>query len=150
MKNYRDKLTIAITTLFGLGYAPLLSGTLASIAAVVIFWVIKVRVYFVILTLVSIAVSFLLTSRAEKIFQEKDCKKIIIDDFSGMLLPLLFIPRDIRYVTCAFILFRIFDAFKIPPIDKIERLNGAAGVVGDDLMAGLYSLIALTIVRLFV
>ena len=102
MKNYIDKLTIIITTLFGLGYAPLLSGTLASIAAVVIFWAIKTRVYFVILAIISIIVSFLLASRAEKIFQEKDCKKIIIDDFSGMLLPLMFIPRDIRYVTCAY------------------------------------------------
>ena len=103
-----------------------------------------------IFTAISILLSFLLASRAEKIFKEKDCKKIVIDDFSGMLLALLLVPYDIRFVVCAFILFRVFDAFKIPPIDKIERLNGAAGVVGDDLMAGFYSLVALQIVRLFV
>jgi len=145
-----NKLTIMITTLFGVGYAPLLSGTLASIAAVIIFLLIGSRQYFLIFTGISILLSFLLSGRAEKIFKEKDCKKIVIDDFSGMLLSLLLIPYDIRYVTCAFILFRVFDAFKIPPIDRIERLSGAAGVVGDDLMAGFYSLVALQIVRLFV
>jgi phosphatidylglycerophosphatase A len=145
-----DKLTMAITTLFGVGYAPLLSGTLASIVAVIIFLLIGPGYYFLIFTGISILLSFLLSGHAEKIFKEKDCKKIVIDDFSGMLLSLVFIPYDIRFVVCAFILFRIFDAFKIPPIDKIERLNGAAGVVGDDLMAGFYSLVALQIVRLFV
>jgi len=149
-KPISDKLCIAITTLFGIGYAPLLSGTLASIVAVIIFLLIGSRRYFLIFAGISILLSFLLAGRAEKIFKEKDCKKIVIDDFSGMLLSLLFIPYDIRFVVCAFILFRIFDAFKIPPIDKIERLNGAAGVVGDDLMAGFYSLVALWIVRLFV
>lgn len=145
-----DKFCVAITTLFGIGSAPFLSGTLASIAAVIVFLLIGAKHYFLIFTGISILLSFLLSGRAEKIFKEKDCKKIVIDDFSGMLLSLLFIPYDIRYVACAFILFRIFDAFKIPPIDKIERLNGAAGVVGDDLMAGFYSLVALQIVRLFV
>ncbi|MDD4182656.1 MAG: phosphatidylglycerophosphatase A [Candidatus Omnitrophica bacterium] len=145
-----DKLTIAITTLFGVGYAPLLSGTLASVVAVIIFLLIGANYYFLIFTGISILLSFLLSGRAEKIFNEKDCKKIVIDDFSGMLLSLLFVPYDIRFVVCAFILFRIFDAFKIWPIDKIECLKGAPGVVGDDLMAGFYSLIALWIVRLFV
>ncbi len=145
-----NKICILITTLFGIGYAPLLSGTLASIAAVIIFLLIGAGCQFLIFTGISILLSFLLSGRAEKIFKEKDSKKIVIDDFSGMLLSLLFVPYDIRYVSCAFILFRIFDAFKVPPIDRIERLNGAAGVVGDDLMAGFYSLVALQIVRLFV
>ncbi len=145
-----DKITVAITTLLGIGYAPLLSGTLASVGAVIAFLLIKSKPYFFVFTGVVILLSFLLTGRAEKIFREKDCKKIVIDDFSGMLVSLLFIPYDIRFVFCAFILFRVFDAFKIPPIDRIERFNGAAGVVGDDLMAGFYSLVALQIVRLFV
>lgn len=146
----KDKICVAMCTLFGLGFTPLLGGTLASVVAVAVFLAIKVRIYFLIFTAVSIVLSLLLTTRAEEIFKEKDCKKIIIDDFSGMLLALSFTPYDIRFVFSAFILFRIFDAFKIPPIDKVERLSGAAGVVGDDLLAGLYSLVALTIVRLFV
>lgn len=145
-----DGICVVITTLFGLGFTPFFGGTLASIAAVVIFLIVKSKIYFTIIFILATILSFLFCSRAEKIFDEKDCKKIIIDDFCGMSLALLFIPYDIRFVTAAFILFRVFDAFKVPPIDKIERFKGAVGVVGDDLAAGVYSLVMLQIVRLFV
>lgn len=145
-----DRICVAITTLFGLGYAPFFGGTIASVVAVAVFLIVKSKIYFAIIFIVATILSFLLCSRAEKIFQEKDSKKIIIDDFCGMCLPLLFIPYDIRFVAAAFFLFRVFDAFKVPPIDKIERFKGAIGVVGDDLAAGVYSLIMLQIVRLFV
>lgn len=150
MKNISDKICVIITTLFGIGYAPFFGGTLASVAAVGVFLIIKSPIHFFIVFIVTLALSFLLCSRAEKIFQEKDSKKIVIDDFCGMCLPLLFIPHDIRFVAAAFFLFRIFDAFKVPPIDKIERFKGANGVVGDDLAAGVYALIMLQITRLFV
>ena len=150
MKNISDKICIIITTLFGIGYAPFFGGTLASVAAVAVFLIVKSKIYFAIIFIIATILSFLFCSRAEIIFQEKDSKKIIIDDFCGMGLPLLFIPYDIRFVAAAFFLFRIFDAFKVPPIDKIERFKGAIGVVGDDLAAGVYSLVMLQIVRLFV
>ena len=152
MKNNQllDKIIVIITSLFGIGYAPFFGGTLASVAAVGVFLIIKSPLYFLIIFIVALVLSFLLCSRAEKIFQEKDSKRIVIDDFCGMMLPLLFIPHDIRFVAAAFFLFRVFDAFKIPPIDKIERLKGANGVVGDDLAAGLYALVMLQIVRLFI
>jgi phosphatidylglycerophosphatase A len=149
-KSISDKLCIAITTLFGVGYAPLLGGTLASLAAVGVFILLKNALYFYLFTAISLILAFGLSGRAEKIFQEKDCKKIVIDDFSGMLISLFFIPYDIKYILCAFLLFRMFDAFKVPPINRLERLPGAKGVVGDDLMAGFFSLIVLQIVRLFV
>ncbi|MDP2923661.1 MAG: phosphatidylglycerophosphatase A [Candidatus Omnitrophota bacterium] len=143
-----DKTCVAITTLFGIGYAPLLGGTLASIVAVVIFILIKNQLYFFIFTTISLILAFSLSDRAEKIFEEKDCKKIVIDDFSGMLVSLLFIPYDIKFIICGFLLFRMFDAFKIPPIDRIECLPGAKGVVGDDLAAGIFTLIILHVARL--
>jgi phosphatidylglycerophosphatase A len=146
----KDKIIIAITTLFGIGYAPFFGGTAASVVAVVIFLLIKTQFWFTIFAIFSTVLAFLLAGRAEKIFEEKDSKKIVIDDFSGMVISLLFIPHDIRLVATAFILFRMFDAFKIPPIDKIEKLKGSAGVVGDDLMAGIYTLVTLQMVRLFV
>lgn len=148
--SLNDKFCIIICTLCGIGYAPLFSGTLASVAAVIVFLLIKSKTLFTLITMISITFAFALSGRAEEIFEEKDSKKIVIDDFCGMLLALLLIPYDIRFAVCAFILFRVFDAFKIPPIDKIERLRGAAGVVGDDLMAGFYSLVALEVVRVFV
>lgn len=148
--KFSDKVCVIITTLFGLGYAPLFGGTLASIVAVAIFFIIKNQVYFFIFTVISIILAFALSGSAEKIFAEKDCKKIVIDDFSGMLVSLLFLPCEIKFALPAFLLFRMLDAFKVPPIDRLEKLEGAKGIVGDDLAAGFFTLVTLQIVRVFI
>jgi phosphatidylglycerophosphatase A len=119
------------------------------VVAVAVFFLIKNQIYFFIFTIISVILAFALSGRAEKIFDEKDCKKIVIDDFSGMLVSLLFLPCELKFALCAFLLFRMFDAFKVPPIDRIEKMPGAKGVVGDDLLAGLFSLVILQIFRIF-
>ena len=45
----------------------------------------------------------------------------------------------------AFILFRFFDIFKLFPINKIEKIKGFIGVIGDDLLAGIYTALIITI-----
>ena len=146
----KDKIYLTMATMFGIGYTPVCPGTAACLAAVLVFLIIKVRVYFFIFTLISIAVSFLVSGRAEKIFKQKDCKRIVIDDFSGMLITYLFIPRNTKFIfiVAGFFLFRMLDMLKIPPADRIEKLDGAKAVVGDDVVAGIYACIILNIVRL--
>lgn len=149
MKNFfKNKLCLVITTLFGTGYLPLIPGTSACFLSLILFFLIKSDFYFFLLTLFSFYLSFSLTTKAEKIFKEKDCKKIVIDDFFGMLVALLFLPRQIRWAFLSFFLFRLFDLLKIPPANKLERFEGAKGIVGDDLVAGVYTNIVLQIVRL--
>ncbi|UCD16097.1 MAG: phosphatidylglycerophosphatase A [Candidatus Omnitrophota bacterium] len=145
--SLKDKLCVAVSSLFGIGWVPLLPGTTASAAGVLVFLLLKNNLLYLIFTFISIVLSFLLSSRAEKIFAEKDSKKIVIDDFSGMLLAMLFIPRTPQFIFCAFFLFRALDMVKIPPADKIEKCPGALGVVGDDLVAGIYANIILHLVR---
>jgi len=149
MKNisFKDRIYLLLATLFGLGYTPLAPGTAASLAAVFLFVVIRSQTCFFILTLVSVIVAFLVSSRAEKLFGRKDCKLIVIDDFSGMLITFLFIPLDIRYLVCGFFLFRMLDMLKIPPANIIERYPGARGIVGDDLVAGVYANLMLQAAR---
>jgi len=84
-------------------------------------------------------ISFPLSSEAERIFKEKDSPKIVIDDFCGMLLSLLFLPKKSLFIFLAFILFRVFDFLKVPPANYIEKKEGGVGVVGDDLIAGFYT-----------
>ncbi|MEI8349210.1 MAG: phosphatidylglycerophosphatase A [Candidatus Omnitrophota bacterium] len=148
--SVNDKICVIITSLFGVGFAPLFGGTLASVVAVAVFLLVKSQFYFSLITVFSIILAFALSGHAEKIWDEKDSKKIVIDDFCGMLVSLLFIPYDMRMVACGFVVFRLFDAFKVPPIDRIENLKGAAGVVGDDIAAGLYTLVILHITKLFI
>ena len=143
----QDKLCLAIANLFGLGYVPLIPGTAASVAAVIAFIFIKSPSYFCIFTFISIILSFLCCGRAEKVLDEKDSKKIVIDDFSGMLIALLWIPKRLEFILAGFLLFRIMDIIKMPPADRIEKYNGAKGIVGDDIVAGIYANVILHLIR---
>ncbi|MEM7816473.1 MAG: phosphatidylglycerophosphatase A [Candidatus Aenigmatarchaeota archaeon] len=143
----RDKFWLLVATIFGVGYFPIFSGTVASILGIVAFLLIKNQIYFSIFTFFCVLLSFPSSERAEKIFFKKDSKKIIIDDFVGMLLSLILIPNNPKFLVSAFFLFRLFDAIKIPPADKVELLNGAKGVVGDDIVAGLYTNFILQVLR---
>lgn len=70
----------------------------------------------------------------------KDSGHIVIDEFCGYLVSVLFVPKTIGYLFAAFVLFRLFDIFKPPPVRLIERkVAGGAGVMLDDVMAGLYA-----------
>ncbi len=80
----------------------------------------------------------------------KDSGHIVIDEFSGYLISVLFIPRSLGYLFAAFILFRIFDILKPPPIRKIEEsVPGGAGIMADDVLAGIYANICLQLWRYF-
>jgi len=146
--QFRDKVCLALATIFGVGYTPFMPGTAASIVAVIVFIFVKSLPVFLLITAVTLLASFPVSSKAEKIFKEKDCKKIVIDDFLGMLVSLLFIPHDFRLVIAGFILFRIFDMLKIPPADRLEKVEGGRGIVGDDLAAGIYANISLHLLNL--
>ncbi|NQT28820.1 MAG: phosphatidylglycerophosphatase A [Candidatus Omnitrophica bacterium] len=143
-----DKISLMLATLFGVGLTPLIPGTASCVIAVLVYLLIGSPTHFLVFTIFSLIISFPTSSRAEKIFKIKDCKKIVIDDFSGMLITLIFIPKRVEFIIPAFFLFRMLDMLKIPPADKIERFSGAKGIVGDDLVAGLYSNLILQAVRL--
>lgn len=87
-----------------------------------------------------------MSGKAERIFSKKDAKYIVIDEISGMLLSLIFIPYyNIKIVLVGFVLFRSLDALKPYPASRIQGLYGSLGVMGDDIIAGLYTNIILQI-----
>jgi phosphatidylglycerophosphatase A len=79
----------------------------------------------------------------------KDPSKVVIDEVSGMAIGLLFLPVNVKYLLCAFILFRFFDIVKPLFIRKIEDLNAGWGIMGDDVLAGIYTNIILQAVVWF-
>ena len=95
------------------------------------------------ITIITI-ISFPAIDAHTSITQKHDASEIIIDEVIGQWLVLLAIPivasHDALYLytlLAAFILFRIFDIFKPPPVSTAEDLPGAAGVIADDIMAGV-------------
>jgi phosphatidylglycerophosphatase A len=79
----------------------------------------------------------------EQLLGARDPGAIVIDEVAGLTLALLAVPRTLPVVVVAFLLFRIFDVVKTFPARAAERLPGGLGVVLDDLVAGLYTLIVL-------
>ena len=152
MKKIRvvDIIYLLLATLFGVGYTPLCPGTASCVVAVIIFASLTNPIVFLIFTIISVIIAFLVSSRAEKLYRVKDCKRIVIDDFSGMLVTFLFIPRQFVWILAAFFLFRMLDMLKIPPADRIEKFSGAKGIVGDDLVAGVYANLILQAARVLV
>lgn len=82
------------------------------------------------------ALSIYLASAAENIFGH-DSKKIVIDEWAGMMIALIFVPYSLLNYTIAFVAFRLLDAIKIPPASTAERLPSGWGVTADDIVAGI-------------
>ena len=142
------KVSALFSTLFGLGYFPLFPGTIGSLAALGLFFLLKSKLAFFIAAAVIFPFAFLFSHYGEIYFREKDCKKIIIDDFLGMMISLLFIaPGNYFLILAAFFTFRALDAAKIYPANVIEDLPGARAIVGDDIVAGLYTLLIIQSVK---
>ena len=69
--------------------------------------------------------------------KSKDPKEVIIDEFIGQFIALIFIPNSILGLLLSFLLFRFFDITKLYPVNKAEKIPGAIGVLADDIVAGL-------------
>ena len=96
-----------------------------------------------------IILGFAVSGKAERMFNKKDAKCIVIDEVAGMLLSLMFLPFDIKFVIIAFVLFRLLDILKPYPANRIQELKGSIGIMGDDIVAGLYTnLIMLVVLKM--
>ena len=146
-------LSNAIITLFGAGYIKYAPGTTGSILTVFIWYLIFStfgKMYYFGLLIVLTLSSYYLIKKYLSIYNKKDPQEIIIDEFIGISVPLLFISSYQSYfeILLVFVSFRIFDIFKIFPINKAEILDGPIGIILDDVIAGIYSLIILLIFQI--
>jgi len=72
--------------------------------------------------------------------EQEDPSYVVIDEVAGQLIALLGVPLRWQSVILSFILFRVFDILKPPPLRRLEKIEGGAGIVLDDVGAGLYAL----------
>lgn len=136
-----------IASFFYLGYIPIIPGTIASCAALGLYFLFRDNLYlYTILLVVVSALGFLVAGRAEKIFQERDSSKIVIDEVAGLLLAFWLLRLDLTLIITGFFIFRALDAIKVYPANKLEKIGASLGIVGDDLVAAAYTNIVLQIV----
>jgi phosphatidylglycerophosphatase A len=88
--------------------------------------------------------------RAEAILGRKDHPSIVIDEIAGLLVSLFLVPAGWGYVAAGFVLFRFFDIVKPWPIGRLQHLSGGAGVMADDLLAGVFTNAVLQVFAAFV
>jgi phosphatidylglycerophosphatase A len=86
-----------------------------------------------------IVLGFLTAGQAEKLFCAKDPKFVVIDEVCGMCISLLWVPFSIETAIAAFFLFRLLDTLKPFPAARLEDRHGSLGIMGDDIVAGVYA-----------
>jgi phosphatidylglycerophosphatase A len=140
-----------LTSFFGIGLISKGGGTVAAIATVLI-WVVAIAQPFSVTAIAStIVVTIYGVWGANKVEAEwgKDSSRVVIDEVSGMMITLLFIPITTFNLMIGLLLFRFFDIVKPLFIKRLENLPKGWGVMADDVLAGIYSNIILQILLYF-
>lgn len=152
-----------VATALGLGYAPVAPGTAGSLASVALFVLLGTTLSSGGLWLAYVSVLVVLgvvgawsTSRALPHWTGSDPQAIVIDEvlgqwvtYGGLIVASLADSSPPRagmgwkYLLAGFILFRAFDVLKPFPIRRSEKIPGAAGVLLDDVLAGIYGALGL-------
>ena len=78
--------------------------------------------------------------------EDPDPKPAVWDEFIGMWVTCLFLPKELPWLAAAFICFRVLDILKPWPIRRFERLPGGWGIMADDLAAGIAGAAALNMI----
>ena len=130
------------------GYIPFAPGTFGSIVALAIYLIPPFQNINVILSF--IIIGFFIGIPIGNYFEDlygKDPKQFTFDEFVGMWIALLFIPQSIDLIVITFIIWRLLDIFKPFPANRAESLKGGLGIMLDDVISGMYSLIIIYIFR---
>ncbi len=147
--GWLDRMALVIATGLGVGYSPVVPGTVGSLLGVALILLLsrlelsgERRLLFHLLVVGSISVAGIwAASRAEVHFKRKDPPQVVIDEVVGQLLTFGLIFRNPRpaMLIIGFFLFRLFDIWKPFPVRELERVPLGFGIVLDDLAAGFYA-----------
>ena len=167
-----NKIGKSVLSMFGIGHFKYAPGTAASFLTCIIWFTIDEytkfsflglgKIYVLVFLIVLLFYSIILI---DKLYNKKDAKEIVIDEFIGQSIPLIafsFRPIDLIPGCCkkfsfdiesviwfilAFILFRFFDILKPYPINIVDKkINNGIGVMLDDIIAGIYSTVVIYII----
>jgi len=147
--NFVSQIARLIASFFYVGYIPLVPGTFGSLAAFAIYFPLHYytndwRIYGFCIILV-VALGIWASHVAQKDSKILDPSFVVIDEVAGQLITLFLIPFSWYAVVSGFFLFRILDILKPQPARKAEDLPGGWGIMMDDVIAGVYGNIILSV-----
>ena len=159
------KINVLVSTFFGCGYITKIPGTITSIVTTILIYLtyeylgftdLKFLVIFFILLFLY---SFYAVKDSESEFKNKDPRQIVIDEVLGQSMPLILvlylnqnnqlnIQIEIYYVL-SLLFFRLFDILKPFPVSYFDKnFKNYFGIIMDDIMAGLYSMLLIYLISL--
>ena len=145
-------LIMFIATGFYSGYLPKAPGTWGSLVGLLLFFLLHtltLQIYLAVVAGIFVLGTFA-AGEAEKIMDRKDPGLVVIDEIVGILITMIAIPATPLTMALGFILFRIFDIWKPFPIRLIDqRFHGGLGIMLDDIVAGIFSLVILQVLVRF-
>lgn len=145
-RTWKDHVLAVWVTCAGLGYAPVASGTFGTLGGVAIaalagfgapeHYLAIMLGALLITTLGGIAAG----AWAERRYGRKDPGEFVMDEVAGFLIAASWTSwPGWTHIAIAFLAFRVFDVVKPWPANRLQNLRGGAGIVLDDLMAGVYA-----------
>jgi len=160
IKTKSQLLAVTIAVVGGAGLSPFAPGTAGSLVGIAMVWLLQIWapfwVQFLVLALLIVIGSWA-AQRTVELTQTPDHGSIVIDEVAGVLLGALFCEGNLTSLTIAFFVFRFFDILKLPPVGKVDRWSKSRttsfayqngfGVVADDLVAGVQTLIVMEILQ---
>ena len=156
------KFNLFFFTLINVGSIKFAPGTIASLITCSLF-LLLINIFDILIlffcTIVIFCYSFVAINSSLDSFDTNDPHEIVVDEVVGQMLPLLAIPiyetlylaPKEYYCVAAFLLFRLFDIWKPFPINYIDdNTKGALGIMLDDIIAGIYSVIVMIFILFFI
>ena len=143
------RLAWLVGTGLGSGLVPRAPATAASLLALAIYWMTPLAGdslgLFLLIGIgfpVGVWATGSLTNPADQ-----DPHRAVWDEFVGMWVSCLLLPKELPWLAAAFVFFRAFDILKPWPIRRLERLPGGLGIMSDDLLAGIYVAVLLNVLH---
>ena len=135
---------------FGAGLSPIAPGTMGTLVAVPL-WAIFASFLplwgYLLLIIIASIIGITICQKASDELGVHDHGGIVWDEFVGLWITMLFAPVSWASAILGFLLFRFFDVLKPWPIKAIdEKVSGGFGIMFDDIIAGIFALIALQLV----
>jgi len=142
----------AMGTGLGIGLAPIAPATVASLVAVLAYGFSPLEEdsagFFLLCGLGFLAGIWACQTLITD--EDHDPSRAVWDEFAGMWVTCLLLPKTLPWLAAAFVVFRVLDILKPWPIRRFERLPGGLGIMADDLVAGAVGAVGLNVVyRLF-
>jgi len=125
---------------FGSGLSPKAPGTMGTLAAIPLWWLLAqlpLSTYLVVVLIAAVA-GILICGRAADRLGVHDHGGIVWDEFVGFWIAMAALPVTWQSLILGFVLFRLFDILKPWPISWLDRrVSGGFGIMIDDVIAGI-------------